>query len=129
MHVDASAMVAILTNEPERDEFIAALARAEKRTTSIFSSFEAVLALKRKTGEGDNAVDLFREFLLCAGKRIADAGDTLLEGLLECHRRYGKGSGHPAQLNMGDCFSYAMARQASVPLLYKGGDFALTDLA
>jgi uncharacterized protein with PIN domain len=56
MHVDASAMVAILTNEPERDEFIAALARAEKRTTSIFSSFEAVLALKRKTGEGDNAV-------------------------------------------------------------------------
>ena len=56
MHVDASAMDAILTNEPERDEFIAALARAEKRTTSIFSSFEAVLALKRKTGEGDNAV-------------------------------------------------------------------------
>ncbi|MGN6468274.1 MAG: type II toxin-antitoxin system VapC family toxin, partial [Rhizobiaceae bacterium] len=41
----------------------------------------------------------------------------------------GKGSGHPAQLNMGDCFSYAMARQAGVPLLYKGGDFALTDLA
>ncbi|MDN5926159.1 MAG: type II toxin-antitoxin system VapC family toxin [Hyphomicrobiales bacterium] len=129
MHVDASAMVAILTNEPERNDLVSALASAEDCTTSIVSSFEAVLALRRKTGDGDSAVHLFREFLLRTGIRIADAGDTLLEGLLECHGRYGKGSGHPARLNMGDCFSYAMAGQAGVPLLYKGDDFARTDLA
>ena len=43
--------------------------------------------------------------------------------------RFGKGSGHPAQLNLGDCFAYAMAKQHGVPLLYKGDDFSQTDLA
>lgn len=47
---------------------------------------------------------------------------------LDAFARYGKGTGHPARLNMGDCFAYAVARNHGVPLLYKGEDFALTDL-
>ena len=54
---------------------------------------------------------------------------TRRHAALAAYARYGKGSGHPARLNLGDCFAYAMAKQHGVPLLYKGDDFSQTDLA
>jgi len=88
-----------------------------------------VIALARKTDDRWGAADSVREFLTRSNVVIEDAGDSLLEELGAAYAKYGKGSGHPACLNMGDCISYAMAKQAGVSLLYKGNDFSHTDLA
>lgn len=129
MHVDASAMVAILLREDGREALIERLGVSEGRRTSVVSALEAVMAVTREIGDGDGALQKVREFLSLAEIEIEDAGDVLLEALCDAHRRYGKGSGHKARLNLGDCFSYAMAKRSKVPLLYKGNDFAQTDLA
>ena len=63
------------------------------------------------------------------GVKFKVADSTTGDLALEAHLRFGKGSGHPARLNMGDCFAYAMAKQHGVPLLYKGDGFAQTDVA
>ncbi len=60
---------------------------------------------------------------------MVEISADLVEGLADVHQRYGKGLGHPARLNMGDCFSYALAKKSGDPLLYKGDDFSHTDLA
>lgn len=129
MYVDASAIVAVILDEEDADRLVRGMAEARDRTSSIVSAFEAVVAVGRKTGNRAAAVKVVREFLDLAEIAITDAGDGLPEELSDAHERYGNGSGHPAQLNMGDCFSYAMAKTAGVPLLYNGGEFADADLA
>ena len=128
MHVDASVLVAILVNEVDRDEFVEKIATADHLQTSIVSAFEAVIAVGGKLGDREASVQIVRDFLNRSRIAIPDCGDMLLEGLAAVHLAYGKGSGHPARLNMGDCFSYAMAKREGMPLLYKGNDFAQTDL-
>jgi ribonuclease VapC len=130
MFVDASAIVAILTREPEADALADRLDAASGCITSAIAVFEAALAICRKhRASVAEARDDVREFLdighidLLA---IAPAdGDTALEAFA----RYGKGRNHPAQLNLGDCFAYAMAKNRGVPLLFKGDDFDKTDIA
>lgn len=129
MIVDASAIVAIMMNEPDRDELLDRLGTAPDLQTTVVSAFEAVMAVGRKTGDRASAVAMVRKFFDLAGIKIAPIESGLLEPLIDAHVVYGKGSGHPAQLNMGDCFSYAMAKSLDVGLLYKGNDFAHTDLA
>lgn len=129
MYVDASAIVAIALHEADRDLMLESIADAGRTYTSIVSAFEAVLAVGRETGDRNNAGNLVQALLDGAGIELRAAGPDLLPALAAVYARYGRGTGHPAQLNMGDCFSYAMAREAGVPLLYKGDDFALTDLA
>jgi ribonuclease VapC len=124
--VDASAIVAILRDEPERAEFNRALESAETRRVSAVNYVEAAIVtdatrnpiLSRKFD------DLMRE------ARITIEPVTALQARIarEAYRDFGKGSGHPAGLNMGDCFAYALAKVAGEPLLYKGEDFARTDL-
>ena len=70
-----------------------------------------------------------RGFLERARISVVAIEDAAATGALDAHARFGKTSMHPARLNMGDCFAYAMAKQHGVPLLYKGDDFAQTDLA
>lgn len=129
MYVDASAMVAIITGEDDADALVTRLAAADERISSVVSAFEAFLALGTKLADRPTAAVVVREFLDLTGIGIATIGEDLLEGLADTHIRFGKGSGHPAQLNMGDCFSYAVAKSQGVPLLYKGNDFSRTDLA
>lgn len=129
MYVDASVMVAILVHEPDATLLIDRMADTELRQTSVISALEAVMAVGRKTGNREAAAGVVRDFLTRSEITVWEADDSLLEELAEAHLRYGKGSGHPARLNLGDCFSYAMAKRNGVPLLYKGRDFALTDLA
>ena len=69
------------------------------------------------------------EFLERAGIDVVPIDRVAGDIAIDAHARYGKGSGHPARLNLGDCFAYAMAKQHGVPLLYKGADFSQTDLA
>lgn len=128
MFIDASAICAILLNEPEADTLIAKLERAASPMTSALALFEATLAIARVSPGGPAAarIDIAR-FLGQAGVSIIDIGPAEYEAALGAFERYGKGR-HPARLNLGDCFAYACARTRSVALLFKGGDFSQTDI-
>lgn len=129
MYVDASAISAILKNEPERRDFIGRIKRAGRCITSAVSAFEAAMALSPITGSCSSAMGEVRRFLQESRIEVVSLDNTILFELAVARDRYGKGTGHPAQLNLGDCVSYAMAKERSMPLLYKGNDFSKTDLA
>jgi ribonuclease VapC len=130
MFVDASVLVAILTLEPDA-EFLASRLEGERGLfTSPVAFFEVVATVVRKSRRPvDVVADRVREFLESAAIEIRAVDRQTGELALSAFAQYGKGRGHPAQLNLADCFAYAMAKQHGVPLLYKGNDFAQTDLA
>jgi len=129
MFVDASAIVAILTREPEADGLIQALERARAPITSPIAIFEAVLGLcrKRRASVGEAREDV-GAFLEMAGVQTVSITSRETETALAAFARYGKGQGHPAQLNLGDCFAYAVAKNHRTALLFKGDDFEQTDI-
>jgi ribonuclease VapC len=129
MFVDASAIIAILTGEPEADAFADALAGAAAPVTSPVAIFEAALGIcrKRHATPAEAAADV-REFLDLSGIRVAPITEGEAGAAIEAFARFGKGRGHPAQLNLGDCFAYAVARIHGISLLFKGEDFAKTDI-
>ena len=130
MFVDASAVIAILTDEPEADALASTLDSAHEAITSPVAIFEAVLGLCQKRhasiAEGEKDV---AEFLRIASVRTVPITSTEAEHALDAFSRYGTGHGHPAQLNMADCFAYAVAKSYRMPLLFKGEDFGKTDVA
>ena len=130
MFVDASIIVAVLTEEPGAESLSSDIEQASGLFTSPVGLFEAVVAIARK---GRLEPDLVRRrvevWLHRAQIHMRSIDPEVGSLALAVHARYGKGSGHPARLNLGDCFAYAMAKQHGVPLLYKGDDFAQTDLA
>lgn len=129
MFVDASAIVAILTREPDADFLADALDGAQSPMTSPIAIFEAALGLCRKRHASvAEAQDDVRVFLGAAGIRTVAITGKEAEAALDAFARYGKGRGHPAQLNMGDCFAYAVAKAYRVPLLFNGNDFDKTDI-
>ena len=140
MFIDASAIVAILNQEPPRDALISCIERAAgPMIVSPIVRFEAIVSLARARAQASGvggstaqmfaqasaAVDLFLEEIEAeempvtpeVGRRAVAAG-----------ARYGKVTGHPAALNFGDCFAYACARAREQPLLFIGADFGETDL-
>jgi ribonuclease VapC len=130
MFVDASALLAILLQEPEADRLADAIEAAPSRSTSPIAIFEAVAGIMReKVVPRAVAEDHLRAVLETARIEIVPITDEIGRSALDAFDRYGKGRGHPAQLNMGDCFAYACAKTLRLPLLYKGNDFRQTDLA
>lgn len=127
MFVDASAIVAILTGEPEADALADALDGAAAITSPV-AVFEAALGLcrKRHASVAEAAGDV-REFIAAAGIAMVAITEREAAAALDAFARYGKGRGHPAQLNMGDCFAYAVAGTHQASLLFKGDDFVATD--
>lgn len=126
MVVDSSALVAILTGEPDRDLFIDAIADASDCVMSAFNHFETRTVLLRRGGSG--LLRQLERFIASSGIGLR-AFDTLQAQLaFEAYQRFGKGSGHKAQLNLGDCPAYALAISLDLPLLYKGDDFRHTDV-
>ena len=129
MFVDASAIVAILTREPEADNLADTLEKARTPITSPIAIFEATLGICRKRHASvEEAEQDVGEFIELAGVRIEPITDKEARTALAAFSRYGKGRGHPAQLNLGDCFAYAMAKNARTGLLFKGDDFDKTDI-
>lgn len=129
MFIDASALVAITLKEPEGAALAAELDAATDPITTPLAIYEAVLAVARKRQGGPQAARADIQFLLTEARIrcvpiVPEDGD----GALEAFGRYGKGQGHPAQLNMGDCFAYTVARRYRVPLLFTGDDFSRTDV-
>jgi ribonuclease VapC len=129
MFIDASAIVAILTREAEADVLADVLEGAHSAITSPIAIFEAALGIcrKRHASVEEGGADV-REFLEIARVRVVSITDEEAETALAAFSRYGKGRGHPAQLNLGDCFAYAMAKNHRTSLLFKGEDFDKTDI-
>ncbi len=129
MFVDASAIVAILTREPEADSLADLLEAAPSPITSPIAVFEAALGICRKRHASvEEAEDDVREFLELARIQLIPVTAKEADTALAAFSRYGKGRGHPAQLNLGDCFAYAVAKYYRTSLLFKGEDFNKTDI-
>ena len=129
MFVDASAIVAILTHEADADALADTLEAAREAITSPIAVYEAVLGICRKRHASvEEATEDVRAFLDAAGVATLPITPAETEIALSAFSRYGKGRGHPAQLNLGDCFAYAMAKSHRTSLLFKGDDFARTDM-
>lgn len=124
--IDTSALLAIMGDEPERRAFNERIESAAGVSISAASLLEARIVLFARSGE--NAVLALDAFLLKSGIAVAEVSPRVGDIAFDAYRHYGRGTGHPAALNYGDCFSYALARQMDAPLLYKGNDFAQTDI-
>ncbi|MGD0013447.1 MAG: type II toxin-antitoxin system VapC family toxin [Bryobacteraceae bacterium] len=125
MVIDTSALVAILLDEPERRRFNQAIESSARRLISAATVLEAAMVLEGRFGApGGRLLDRF----LLRARFESIPVDAEQAGIARrAFRKYGKGR-HRAGLNYGDCFSYALAKAAGEPLLYKGSDFAQTDV-
>ena len=129
MIIDASAIVAIMRREPEASALTTRMVAATSRSTHAVTVYEAALAIARLAGSPvEPARAVVEDFLADMNISVVGLGAADAWAAVEAFSRYGKGR-HAAKLNMGDCFSYACAKLRGVPLLYKGDDFELTDLA
>lgn len=127
MIVDTSAIIAILKDEPEAGQFLTILAQgADSLEMSAASYLEAGIVVDRN---GNASLSRSLDDLLEAfAVSIAPVTETQAKLARAAYRTFGKGTGHSAGLNFGDCFSYALARERDQPLLFKGDDFAQTDV-
>ena len=126
MVIDTSALIAIMNNEPERRRFNESIESATETDVSTASLLEARMVLFARSG--DSAVLALDAFLLKSGMIVMEVSPPIADIAFDAYRKYGKGSGHEAALNYGDCFSYASAKYLAAPLLVKGDDFSKTDL-
>ena len=126
MIVDSSALIAILRDEPDAETFALALAAARVPRISAANYLETVIAIdaSRDPIASRHVDGLFTKARLVIEPVTADQADIARAA----YRDFGKGSRHPAQLNFGDCFAYALAKSAGEPLLFKGEDFSRTDI-
>ncbi len=126
MIVDPSALIAILKHEPERLPFAKMLDAADSLCLSAASYVELVIVIDRlRDPATSREIDELIERFHIAIEPVTPEQARIAR---QAYRDYGRGSGHPANLNFGDCFSYALARALREPILFKGADFAHTDL-
>ena len=126
MIIDTSALIAILLDEPEREAYERAIARDFDPRISAATYVETGIVV-------DSRRDPMRSRFLDSFLAVAEVAIqpfTAEQAIIarEAYRDFGKGSGHPANLNYGDCLSYALAKAFDEPLLYKGDDFTHTDV-
>lgn len=125
MVIDTSALLAILQDEPERRSFNEEIEAADTRVMSVATFVEVSIVVEARRGsDGLRDLDLF---LAKAGIELIDLDLEQAKAACTAFSRFGRGR-HPAGLNYGDCFSYALAQIRAEPLLFKGGDFVLTDV-
>jgi ribonuclease VapC len=126
MVVDTSAIIAILLQEPEAERFGRALAHSQPCLMSAATLLEASMVIEtRKGSEGGRDLDLL---IYRSQIEVVAVDQEQAEVARAAWRRFGKGR-HPAGLNLGDCFAYALAKVRGSPLLFKGDDFTKTDIA
>ncbi len=125
MVIDTSALVALLLNEPEATRIARAIELASTRLLSAANFLETSIVIESRKGDAGGRE--FELLLYRATIEVAPVDQDQAEIARLAWRRYGKGR-HPARLNYGDCFAYALARQRRLPLLFQGDDFAHTDI-
>lgn len=127
MIVDTSALVAIALDEPESDDLLALLAGAAIRRISAATLLETWMVMDgRRIPRGS---ELLEAMLISFDVQVEPVTLAQVEIARTAFNLYGKGSGHGARLNFGDCFAYALARHLDEPLLFLGDDFSRTDIA
>lgn len=125
MVIDTSAVLAILQDESERGRFTTAIAEAARSLMSAATLLEAAIVVETRYGlEGGRYLDLLLER---ADVEITPVDEPQVRVAREAYRRFGKGR-HPAALNYGDCFAYALAKVQGQRLLFTGANFARTDV-
>ena len=125
MVLDPSAVLAILQNEPQRRKFNEAIEAADTRSLSTASFVECSMIVESRYGaDGVRDLDLF---LAKAQVSLVAVDEEQANLARRAFQKFGKGR-HPAGLNFGDCFSYALSRALDLPLLFKGNDFSQTDV-
>ncbi len=124
--VDTSVLIAILKNEPDAQRLIERMESASGCQVSAGSILECGIVIGARYGAA--GLDAMRE--LCSGLSLDTVAVEAEQSRMgyEAFRLYGRGSGHPAKLNFGDCFAYALAKTRNLPLLFKGDDFIHTDI-
>jgi ribonuclease VapC len=127
MIVDTSVLIAISRREPDAGSFTDAIDSAEHVRISAANLFEAFIVVDRVA---DRTIPRrFDDLCRKIGFDVVPFDEHQARIAREAYRDFGKGSGHPAKLNFGDCFAYALAKASDEPLLYKGTDFSHTDVA
>ena len=127
--VDASALIAIITDEPDAGELADRLEAERLRFCSALSVWETVAGLVHgHTFSVPSAREHVGRFLEAAHSEFVGIGEREFEIAADAYAQYGKGR-HPAALNMGDCYAYACAKANRAKLLFKGNDFSKTDIA
>lgn len=129
MFIDTSVIVALLANEPEATSYSNRIADAKTKLTSGLVILEA----SRRLGTMLDMDPVLVETRICelldeAGISVVAINGGVATRAVAAFARFGKGRGHPAQLNLADCMSYACAQAYRVPLLFKGNDFSRTDI-
>ncbi len=126
MIIDTSAIVAILRGEPDAERYAAMLAGAAEPVISAGTYIETAIVVD---ASGDPVLSGRLDDLLAVARvKVEPVTERHAEIARRAYRDFGKASGHPARLNFGDCFAYALARASGQPLLYKGADFGHTDV-
>jgi len=126
MVIDSSALIVLLLDEPETRDFVAAIARASTRLVGAPSYLETSIVMLGRSGP--TALESVNRLLAELSAQIVPFSEEQALLAIGAYKQYGRGTGHPAHLNFGDCFTYALAKQTAEPLLFKGGDFSHTDL-
>lgn len=126
MIVDASAVLAILLREAEGPSFLDRIIADPAPKMSVINWMEVAIRVERQ-GVPDSVM-AFDSLIEALGLALIPADAQQGLAARRAYRLYGKGSGHPARLNLGDCFAYALAVSSGEPLLFKGEDFARTDV-
>ncbi len=129
MFINASARVAMMTDEDDARSLAARMQFAANRITSPTAAWECAVNVARILDISlSAATSAVRDFLVLMEIELVQTPPQAAFLALEAYDRFGKNR-HPANLNFGDCFAYACARHYGVPLLYKGNDFTKTDIA
>ena len=126
MILDASALIAILHAEPDAPRMATAIDAADSKRLSAANYLEiGIVVDAQRNPVASGRVD---ELLKFTGITIEPVTESQARIAREAYRNFGKGSGHPARLNFGDCFAYALAKESGEPLLFKGNDFTHTGI-
>lgn len=123
--IDTSALFAFLAAEPEAED----MARVMYGSPVLVCAptwAETGIVVSNKLGS--DGLDRLQQLAQALQFDVVAFDRGLADAAVDAHRRFGRGSGHPANLNFGDCFSYALAKARNVPLLFKGDDFIHTDI-
>jgi ribonuclease VapC len=123
--IDASALLSVVLGEPDAEILAERLVEPGRKVVSAATLLEAAVAAERRGGL--EARDRLDRLVARVGPEVVAFDESHLGWARDAYRRFGKGR-HPAALNLGDCIAYATARHAVLPLLFKGDDFARTDL-
>ena len=125
MIVDASALLAVLLDEPEARDFVVAIGTAERVAMSAVNYLEVVIRIDRR--DSILLTQKFDAFMALSAIEVLPVSLSQTRLARLAYAEFGKGR-HPARLNLGDCFAYALAKETGLPLLFKGEDFVHTDI-